>query len=887
MSEIVIHTRDLTKVYRLYASPRYRFLDMFGLLRQPAGAYTEHAALDGVSLDIRRGEKVAFIGRNGAGKSTLLKLLTGVIEPTAGVLDVKGKAHALLQIGSGFHPDFTGRENVYAYLAQLGITGAEADRRFAEIVEFAELEEYIGQPVKTYSSGMAVRLMFSTSTAITPDLLVLDEVLGVGDAYFAHKSYNRIRELCDRQGTTLLLVTHDIYSAVSICERVIWIDHGRVLMDGDGAAVVNAYEDSVRVQEEQRLRLKAEQRSRELAQDLSASQCVIELRAADSSPQPCPAYFSRITLLEDGQPIGSLPVGADPASANAALQLEGTNWSDPVMWQGRAARALLNYGSSFHKVAGTIAIPRAGVPLDRRRLSVAIDYWTDQACAMVVRCFVDGRETDLGPIPSVAGRWATVVAVPPVTADVQPPAVVTAAGRQGSGAIIVDSVRPMNDAQVETYAFKHGEPFELHLTYRINQPNLRERPQILLAFLRDGVQDVMRTICRDMLFDSDEALAGTVVVRFPRLPLANGAYSVTVMVAREGYYDEPQTIYFSINPGVYTCLTRAIDITVEGGGIVGTGTSAVTEGLWHVAPHREGSAAAVGRTPDFPAVIERQFPEEFPVAWPAVRRVIDSIHDADLSALARKSPGLRNFNWHAYLECSAVRMVHALRALRATGVGTGRVLDCGSYFGNTALMLAAAGYRVDAVDAYREYSPSLDGCVSLMREVGVTVIDFADVGTTLAQVGDATYDAVVCLGVIEHVPHSPRALLMGLDRILKPGGTLLLDTPNLAYLYTRRKLLRGESVMPSLDSQFFTEVPFEGHHREYTTEELRWMLAQIGHEDARIETFNYSVYGLPALTADEQADQRLMATDPALREIILSASSKPRGLTPASGPARG
>lgn len=158
--QFVIRARDLRKVYRLYSSQHYKFLDMFGLLRKRAGAFTEHAALDGVTLDIRQGEKVAFIGRNGAGKSTLLKLVTRVIEPTSGALEVSGKVQALLQIGTGFHPDFTGRQNVYAYLAQLGVSGREADRQCKEIVEFAELEEYIDQPVKTYSTGMAVRLMF-------------------------------------------------------------------------------------------------------------------------------------------------------------------------------------------------------------------------------------------------------------------------------------------------------------------------------------------------------------------------------------------------------------------------------------------------------------------------------------------------------------------------------------------------------------------------------------------------------------------------------------------------------------------------------------------------------------------------------------------------------
>jgi len=204
MSDVAIRATGLKKIYRLYAKPAYRFLDMFGMLGDKPGAFTEHSALDGVSVEVRRGEKVAVIGRNGAGKSTFLKLVTKVIQPTAGSLEVRGDVHALLQIGTGFHPDFTGRQNVNAYLAQLGVTGADAGRRCADAIAFAELEEYIDQPVKTYSTGMAMRLMFSASTAISPDLLVLDEVLGVGDAYFAQKSYDRMRELCERNDATLL-----------------------------------------------------------------------------------------------------------------------------------------------------------------------------------------------------------------------------------------------------------------------------------------------------------------------------------------------------------------------------------------------------------------------------------------------------------------------------------------------------------------------------------------------------------------------------------------------------------------------------------------------------------------------------------------------------------
>ena len=581
MSDIVIRARDLKKVYRLYSGAVYRFLDIFGMLRTNNGAYTEHAALAGINLEIRRGEKVAFIGRNGAGKSTLLKLLTGVIEPTSGTLKVEGKAHALLQIGSGFHPDFTGRENVYAYLAQLGVTGREADRQYAEIVEFAELEEYIGQPVKTYSSGMAVRLMFATSTAITPDLLVLDEVLGVGDAYFAHKSYGRIREMCDRDGTTLLLVTHDVYSAVSICERVIWIDRGTVLMDGDGATVVNAYENSIRLQEEQRLRLKAAQRSRELAATERPTAAVIEIFAADANPLPCPVYFSRIELFANGASVGCLLKDGMPG-AHASLQQEATSWGDAAQCEGQLARPLLNFGSPYHKVAGTLAAPADLTTAHRESLSVEVDYWAEVECAPSVRAFVDGQEFALCDLPPAPGHWATHRATPVEVSVADRARTLTPSGRQGTGAIVVEAVTPHNAVGEESFSFRHGEPFELRIRYRIAQPGLRERAQVLVAFHRDGIQDVMRTIWRDHLFDEAKQSAGVINLRLDRLPLANGTYSVTVMVARENYYDEPQSIYFSINPGVYTCLTRVFDMNVEHGGIVGSGTGVVADAEWSV-----------------------------------------------------------------------------------------------------------------------------------------------------------------------------------------------------------------------------------------------------------------------------------------------------------------
>jgi ABC-type polysaccharide/polyol phosphate transport system ATPase subunit len=588
MNDLVIQVRDVRKVYRLYAGPGYRFLDMFGLLGDRAGAYTEHAAIDGISLTIRRGEKVAFIGRNGAGKSTLLKLFTKVIEPTSGSLEVKGKAHALLQIGSGFHPDFTGRENVYAYLAQLGVAGREADRKYAEIVEFAELEEYIGQPVKTYSSGMAVRLMFSTSTAITPDLLVLDEILGVGDAYFANKSYTRIRELCEREQTTLLLVSHDIYSAVKLCERLIWIDQGRILLDGAGPLVVTAYEDSIRKQEEVRLRRRKQDRLKALDDEAAATaepspprqRVLFEIQAKHNLPQPCPVYFSAVRLMLGDEMVAELPLATDAAASESHLEFEAACWGPPAPWHGRTTRPFLNYGSSFHKAVGVFAV-RPGVNVHDCR--VTLDYWSDEPCDVVLRCFANNAELALGALPPAAAEWAHhETAVRPDALPADAAAGVSLTGRQGSGAIAVRDVRTLNGQGEETPFFRHEEPFTLMIGYTINQPELAERAQVLIAFHRDGVLDVCRVWTRELLFDAAARPRGHIRLHLPRLYLAAGTFTITVMIAEQGYYDQQQTRYFSLNPGVYTCLSRVVEIVISDGRIVGTGTGVVGDGEWEL-----------------------------------------------------------------------------------------------------------------------------------------------------------------------------------------------------------------------------------------------------------------------------------------------------------------
>jgi SAM-dependent methyltransferase len=277
---------------------------------------------------------------------------------------------------------------------------------------------------------------------------------------------------------------------------------------------------------------------------------------------------------------------------------------------------------------------------------------------------------------------------------------------------------------------------------------------------------------------------------------------------------------------------------------------------------------------DFPRCLEADFPADLPGAAAAFESIAAAIAGADFTPLSRRSPALSGFDWPGYLRCSIARMVHAGAALRRRGVVSGRMLDYGSYFGNFALMFARAGFAVDAVDAYRAYEHAFDGPRRVLADAGVQLCDFADVGFELAGL-DRGYDVVLCMGVIEHIPSSPRPLLDTLDRVLRPGGVLVIDTPNLVHLYNRQKFARGETVLAGIQAQYETELPFEGHHREYTIPELVWMLRRIGHHAIAVEAFNYSSYALGTLSGRDVHNHWNMVRDPTMREYLMTVSAKP------------
>lgn len=238
MNSVSIKVSDVSKVYKIYNKPQDRLKQ--SLYRGKRNFYQEFTALKNVSFNIEKGKTVGIIGRNGSGKSTLLQIITGTLQATTGFVEVNGRVAALLELGSGFNPEFTGRENVYLNGAILGISRGEMENRLDDILAFADIGDYIDQPVKTYSSGMYVRLAFAVAISVDPEILIVDEALAVGDGRFQLKCFERIKALKEA-GTTILLVSHDLQSIRQFCDECILFDKGRLLEQGLPNDIVNKY----------------------------------------------------------------------------------------------------------------------------------------------------------------------------------------------------------------------------------------------------------------------------------------------------------------------------------------------------------------------------------------------------------------------------------------------------------------------------------------------------------------------------------------------------------------------------------------------------------------------------------------------------------------------
>lgn len=240
MDDIAIKVDNISKMYKLYDNSMDRLKEALGVGKKKRKLYKEHYALQNVSFDVCKGETVGIIGTNGAGKSTILKIITGVLNQTEGKLEINGRISALLELGAGFNMDYTGIENVYLNGTMIGFSKSEIDEKLHQILDFADIGEFIYQPVKTYSSGMFVRLAFAVAINIDPEILIVDEALSVGDVFFQAKCYKKFEEF-KKMGKTILFVSHDLSSISRYCDRVILLNKGKKLAEGKPNTMIDMY----------------------------------------------------------------------------------------------------------------------------------------------------------------------------------------------------------------------------------------------------------------------------------------------------------------------------------------------------------------------------------------------------------------------------------------------------------------------------------------------------------------------------------------------------------------------------------------------------------------------------------------------------------------------
>ncbi|SPA26388.1 conserved hypothetical protein [Cupriavidus taiwanensis] len=312
-SDVIVHTENLGKCYEIYDRPKDRLLQM--LARGRKQYFREFWALRNISLEIRRGENVGIVGHNGSGKSTLLQLLAGTLNQTTGTVSVSGRVAALLELGSGFNPEYSGRENVKMYAQLLGMSDEQIDERFDRIVDFSEIGDFIDQPLKTYSSGMYVRLAFSVAVHVNPEILIVDEALSVGDAFFQAKCMALLKKLMD-DGVTLLFVSHDPGAVKALCSRAVLLDHGSMLANGDTESVVETYyaqyvqrRQSIAVSDDKPRMSDAADKAAALAED-AESEAAFKSRSSYQRLQNGMAEYLNVTLLDSrGRPARSVDFG--------------------------------------------------------------------------------------------------------------------------------------------------------------------------------------------------------------------------------------------------------------------------------------------------------------------------------------------------------------------------------------------------------------------------------------------------------------------------------------------------------------------------------------------------------------------------------------------------
>jgi len=547
LPEPAIAITGLDKRFRRFQHPGWRALDALGW-PVPRTRYDHFQALSGINLTIKRGEKVALIGRNGAGKSTLLRLIAGQMRADAGSVRVNGQVQALMTLGTGFHPDFTGLENIHSALAYQGVSPADMAGHIEDITEFTELDQFLYRPVKEYSAGMYARLTFAVATCITPDILIIDEILGAGDAYFLGKCIQRMKALT-REGATILFVSHDMSSVQMLCERGIWLDGGRIRQDGPLLPVSKAYLASIREQEERRLRAKSMALTKGQASAIEdgGQHSLLRLVGQDGVPPAEPVLVRAIGYGDAHGELGQIDLaGAQSAGGSALLtDTKYMNWQrvksesgEPAIW------AFGDFGGRYQHAPLQIVWPEPRPPT---ATWVQWDIRGSTSTRVLLEQFMpeDNAWHTLAEIPPEASPvWQTVRAVLQTPEDREGSASSKLAGliaelqpldshdHYGIGGIKINGFGFFDADSSQRHTLISGESAFALIGFDADQPVLNPVP-VIAIYRPDGTcaMQVISTLS-GQAFERLEG-NGAIRVEFAPLLLGPGDYLVSVALFRD------------------------------------------------------------------------------------------------------------------------------------------------------------------------------------------------------------------------------------------------------------------------------------------------------------------------------------------------------------------
>lgn len=567
-SEPAISISSLGKAYRLYAQPLDRILDAFGITWLPGRGHTrfrEFWALRGLDLIVPRGQRLGIIGRNGAGKSSLLRIIAGKNQPNEGVCGVTGRVQALMELGTGFHPEFSGRENIRASLAYQDLSDEERTAREADIIAFTELEDFIEQPVKTYSAGMYARLAFAAATAIEPEVLIIDEVLGAGDAYFARKCVDRMRRITDSSKCTVLFVSHDLASVQMLCERAVWIERGHVSADGESLDVIRTYQEFIKTLEDRRLRIK-----NAVAFGGRAAETT---RLVFTAGAGCDILVRKVVISGAGTPEESLAIGGVQDESPLYpfhLVADSGSWRDPELVEGVACRRLLRPSGS-PPARGEIALP-SHVGDSSGSVRIRIEYLGGAGEGGKIAVEAGGRElTPPVALDAYSETWTTaefVLEGSPAVTSAQVPEGGTRTFRWASPlneSIRIESVVLRGPGSKEQAVFSPGSTITIEVTVLFLRALEAELKPSVAVYRPDGIL-VARFVGNGMPATGGERTKVGLLLEISPVLFGDGEYVLSValfdrIISEETRFDLiDRSIHFSVfgNPPEHAQTVAAL-----------------------------------------------------------------------------------------------------------------------------------------------------------------------------------------------------------------------------------------------------------------------------------------------------------------------------------------